>query len=71
MSQAYNFETLAVTKPADHVLHVELNRPNKRNAMNQQFFKYVNHQIAVRRQKRENLRSGKCINKKYKIDYVW
>jgi len=38
MSSEYTYETLSVTKPSDNVLHVELNRPNKRNAMNQQFF---------------------------------
>ncbi|KAM9325356.1 delta(3,5)-Delta(2,4)-dienoyl-CoA isomerase, mitochondrial [Gastrophryne carolinensis] len=30
----YNFETLKVTTPQDHVFHVELNRPEKRNALN-------------------------------------
>lgn len=39
MSSQYSFETLNVTQPADNVLQVELNRPDKRNAMNQQFFK--------------------------------
>ncbi|XP_066933116.1 delta(3,5)-Delta(2,4)-dienoyl-CoA isomerase, mitochondrial-like [Clytia hemisphaerica] len=39
MSGDYQFETLNVVKPAENVLHVEMNRPNKRNAMNQQFFK--------------------------------
>ncbi|XP_043536905.1 delta(3,5)-Delta(2,4)-dienoyl-CoA isomerase, mitochondrial [Chiloscyllium plagiosum] len=31
---SYDFETLHVSQPRDSVLHVELNRPNKRNAMN-------------------------------------
>jgi len=35
---SYDYETLQVTRPSSHVLHVELNRPDKRNAMNQQFF---------------------------------
>lgn len=35
----YHFETLSVSKPSDNVLQVEMNRPKKRNAMNQQFFK--------------------------------
>lgn len=35
---AYQYETLQVTSPCDHVLHVELNRPDKRNAMSRQFF---------------------------------
>jgi len=33
-----SFETLKLSTPADNVLHVELNRPEKRNAMNKQFF---------------------------------
>mmetsp|Transcript_58884 Transcript_58884/g.117822 ORF Transcript_58884/g.117822 Transcript_58884/m.117822 type:complete len:282 (-) Transcript_58884:215-1060(-) len=32
------YETLAVSNAADHVLHVEMNRPNKLNAMNLQFW---------------------------------
>ncbi|KAI0241883.1 Delta(3,5)-Delta(2,4)-dienoyl-CoA isomerase, mitochondrial [Lamellibrachia satsuma] len=35
----YNFETLKVTQPKDFVLHVELNRPEKRNAMNTAFWR--------------------------------
>lgn len=35
----YNFETLNVTKPKENVLQVELNRPDKRNAMNQAFWR--------------------------------
>ncbi|XP_078097787.1 delta(3,5)-Delta(2,4)-dienoyl-CoA isomerase, mitochondrial isoform X2 [Mustelus asterias] len=31
---SYDFETLRVSQAADSVLHVELNRPEKRNAMN-------------------------------------
>ncbi|XP_044161153.1 delta(3,5)-Delta(2,4)-dienoyl-CoA isomerase, mitochondrial isoform X4 [Bufo gargarizans] len=31
---SYSYETLKVTTPVDHVFHVELNRPEKRNAMN-------------------------------------
>lgn len=38
-ASTYNFDTLDVTSPADKVLRVELNRPEKRNAMNAQFFK--------------------------------
>ena len=33
-----SFETLKLSTPAEHVLHIELNRPDKRNAMNKQFF---------------------------------
>ncbi|NWI20148.1 ECH1 protein, partial [Crypturellus soui] len=32
--QAHSYETLQVSAPRQHVLHVELNRPNKRNALN-------------------------------------
>lgn len=35
----YQFETLKVTSPEENVLHVELNRPEKRNAMNMKFFR--------------------------------
>lgn len=38
-TNAYTFETLAVTRPQDHVIQVELNRPEKRNAMNQAFWR--------------------------------
>lgn len=33
-----SFETLKLSTPSENVLHVELNRPDKRNAMNKQFF---------------------------------
>ncbi|XP_018432411.1 PREDICTED: delta(3,5)-Delta(2,4)-dienoyl-CoA isomerase, mitochondrial-like [Nanorana parkeri] len=36
---SYNYETLKVTTPRDHVFHVELNRPEKRNAMNRAFWR--------------------------------
>lgn len=36
---SYSFETLAVSKPHEHVIHVELNRPEKRNAMNKAFWR--------------------------------
>jgi len=35
----YSFESLKVTKPSDFVYHVEINRPEKRNAMNTAFWK--------------------------------
>lgn len=38
-TEPYKFETLAVTKPLDHVIQVELNRPDKRNAMNGTFWR--------------------------------
>jgi len=38
----YNFETLKVSSPKEFVYHVEINRPDKRNAMNIPFWKYVN-----------------------------
>ncbi|XP_078517313.1 delta(3,5)-Delta(2,4)-dienoyl-CoA isomerase, mitochondrial-like isoform X1 [Lissotriton helveticus] len=36
---SYTYETLKVTQARDKVLHVELNRPEKRNAMNQAFWR--------------------------------
>lgn len=38
-SDSYKFETLAVTQPEKYVYQVELNRPEKRNAMNQAFWR--------------------------------
>jgi len=38
----YSFETLKVESPKDYIFHVEMNRPDKLNAMNQIFWKYVN-----------------------------
>lgn len=35
----YNFETLKVSSPKEFVYHVEINRPDKRNAMNIPFWK--------------------------------
>ena len=35
----YDFETLELTQPRDHVYQVNINRPEKRNAMNQTFWK--------------------------------
>ncbi|MEE6490537.1 hypothetical protein FKM82_015898 [Ascaphus truei] len=35
----YSYETLKVTQASEHVLHVELNRPEKRNAMNKAFWR--------------------------------
>ena len=35
----YKFETLEVTKPREHVLNVQLNRPDKLNAMNRLFWR--------------------------------
>ncbi|XP_022106988.1 delta(3,5)-Delta(2,4)-dienoyl-CoA isomerase, mitochondrial-like isoform X2 [Acanthaster planci] len=45
----YDYETLAVSQPRDYVKQVELNRPEKRNAMNQTFFREMRecfHQFA-------------------------
>lgn len=36
---AYKFETLIVTEPSEFVYHVEINRPEKRNAMNMTFWR--------------------------------
>jgi len=38
-SSAYKFETLNVTEPSEFVYHVEINRPDKRNAMNKTFWR--------------------------------
>ena len=38
-TSSYTFETLAVSKPQEHVVQVELNRPDKRNAMNKAFWR--------------------------------
>lgn len=35
----YNYESLQVTSAHTHVLHVQLNRPEKRNAMNKAFWR--------------------------------
>ena len=37
----YNFETLNVTRPKEFVVQVEVNRPDKRNAQNSTFYKFV------------------------------
>lgn len=34
----YEFETLVVSEPRPYVLHVEINRPSKRNSMNDKFW---------------------------------
>jgi len=39
-SSTYEFETLNVTKPSEFVYHVEINRPEKRNAMNMTFWRF-------------------------------
>jgi len=36
---AYKFETLNVTEPSEFVYHVEINRPEKRNAMDKTFWR--------------------------------
>ncbi|GFR86620.1 delta(3,5)-Delta(2,4)-dienoyl-CoA isomerase, mitochondrial-like [Elysia marginata] len=38
-NSGYDFKTLKVETPADFVKHVEINRPNKRNAMNANFWR--------------------------------
>nr|XP_054106563.1 delta(3,5)-Delta(2,4)-dienoyl-CoA isomerase, mitochondrial isoform X3 [Callithrix jacchus] len=35
----HSYESLRVTSVQKHVLHVQLNRPNKRNAMNRAFWR--------------------------------
>lgn len=41
------YEVLQVTKPADHVIHVQLNRPDKSNVMNGAFIRCVKPLIAA------------------------
>ncbi|XP_043913233.1 delta(3,5)-Delta(2,4)-dienoyl-CoA isomerase, mitochondrial isoform X4 [Protopterus annectens] len=36
---SYNYETLKVSQPKENILHVELNRPEKRNALNRAFWR--------------------------------
>ena len=38
-AQNYSFKALQVTRPRDYVVQVELNRPEKRNAMNTDFWR--------------------------------
>ena len=40
-AQLPGYETLLLSRPADHVIQVELNRPEKRNAMNKAFWRYT------------------------------
>jgi len=40
-STQWNYQTLAVSVPNPHVAHVELNRPEKGNAMNLTFWRLV------------------------------
>ncbi len=39
-SQNLEFSTLKVTNPHEYVYHVQINRPEKRNAMSPTFFEY-------------------------------
>ncbi len=39
LSESLKFATLKVTNPHEYVYHVQFNRPEKRNAMNPNFFK--------------------------------
>lgn len=60
-TQYADFETISVTAPVDHVLHVELNRPKKRNAINRQMFKEIHdcfHEINDDKQCRAVVISG-------------
>ena len=40
-SEASQFKTLNVTRPREYVVQVELNRPEKLNAMNTDFWRYM------------------------------
>ncbi|CAL4084123.1 unnamed protein product, partial [Meganyctiphanes norvegica] len=41
-AEGYSFETLAVTKPREHVYHVQLNRPDKLNTINKVMWRKIN-----------------------------
>lgn len=43
----YVYGTLAVSQPRQWVVEVKLNRPEKRNAMNQDFWRCASFSIAV------------------------
>ena len=36
-----SYTAVKVTRPQEYVVHVEMNRPEKRNAMNGAFFRYL------------------------------
>ncbi|XP_043854664.1 delta(3,5)-Delta(2,4)-dienoyl-CoA isomerase, mitochondrial [Dromiciops gliroides] len=38
-AEDHDYESLKVTKAGDHILHVQINRPEKRNAMNRAFWR--------------------------------
>lgn len=40
-ASSYQYETLLVTSQHDHVLHVQLNRPDRLNAMNRIFWQEI------------------------------
>ncbi|XP_059173328.1 delta(3,5)-Delta(2,4)-dienoyl-CoA isomerase, mitochondrial-like [Physella acuta] len=57
----YKFETLKITSPGDFIKHVELNRPEKLNAMNTAFWKEITecfNQLAVDKDCRVVVLSG-------------
>lgn len=41
MSSSYNYKTLNVTEPSPFVLHVEMNRPKKMNALNKELWSEI------------------------------
>jgi hypothetical protein len=43
IKQSYEFATLNVTNPHEFIFQVQMNRPEKRNAMNPTFFRFLNH----------------------------
>lgn len=45
MMSSYQFKSLQVTQAADHVYQVQLNRPDKRNSINGDMWKYGNYSM--------------------------
>lgn len=61
MTRYGDFEHIQVTSPHDHVLHVELNRPEKRNSINREMFREISNcfsEISVDQQCRVVVISG-------------
>lgn len=68
-----DYECIQVTAPYDHVLHVELNRPEKRNAMNRDLFREITNcfnEIANDKQCRAVVISGAGKMFSAGIDYM-
>lgn len=49
------YKTLEVTEPSQHVFKVQLNRPDKSNAMNRDFWRYVVYEKCMMSKKDDTL----------------